>query len=253
VGEPLKRSVGLLSAEVSINQPMIRLIILISLILLPICRGVGCSRIYPYNLSELFRADQIVRATAVKYIIPPDPNTWTTGVPPSTIEFKIEEKIWGVDVPNIIVLNGYLTNRDDFNEVPLPYRFVRPGGRAGSCFANSYKEGAQFLLFVKRSGSGYTTDFSALGPTNEQLHSPEDPWVKWVKSYLNPCAQSDTKAADYAASSKSELEDLIAKQQEDLEKYRIAKCYLVKYGGGSPEAAPYFKVVYFYESTAVRK
>jgi len=156
-------------------------------------------------------------------------------------------------MPANIVLNGYLTDRDDFNDVPLPYRFVRPGGRAGSCFANSYKEGAQFLLFLKRSGAGYTTNISALGPTNEQLQGPQDLWLKWVKAYLTPCAPPDSEALDYSDRLKPEFESLMAKRQSDLEKYRLAKCYLVKYGTGASDADLYIKVVDSYETVPARR
>lgn len=123
---------------------------ILSTLLASVTDGNACSRWQPFRLNELFVADFIVRATAVKYIIAPVPNTRTTAVPESTIEFKVEETLWGSDVPSTILLHGYLTDTDDFNEVPLPYKFVRSGGRAGSCFANSYKQEAQFLLFVKR-------------------------------------------------------------------------------------------------------
>src|ERR1044072_3823551 len=168
------------------NRLVLRIAFVAAVMLFAAVTGYACSRGGPYRLSELFGADLIVRATADKYIVLPDPVLRTTGVPESTVEFKIEEAIRGVDVPKTIVLNGYLTDKDDFNEVPLPYKFVRPGGRAGSCFANSYKQGAQFLLFLKRSGGGYTVNFSALGPTTEQLHSHDDPWIKWVKPYRAP-------------------------------------------------------------------
>jgi hypothetical protein len=235
------------------NQLVLRIAILIGLLSCPVSGAVACSRMYEFRLGELFNADLIVRATAVRYIVSPDPDVRTTGVPASTVEFKTEEKIWGVDVPDTIVLNGYLTDRDDFNDVPLPYRFVRPGGRAGSCFANSYKEGAQFLLFLKRSGSGYTTNISALGPTNEQLQGREDPWLKWVKAYLTPCASPDSQGLNYGDRSKPELENLMAQRQPDLEKYRIAKCYLVKYGASAGEAAAYIKLVDSYETIPARK
>ena len=235
------------------TQFVFRLAILSGLISFQFSTSMACSRSYPFRLSELFSADLIVRATAVRYVVSPDPNTRTTGVPESTVEFRTEEKIWGGDAPVTIVLNGYLTDRDDFNDVPLPYRFVRPGGRAGSCIANSYKEGAQFLLFLKRRGSSYTADISALGPTNEQLHGPEDPWLKWVKAYLTPCAPPDSEGLDYGDRSKPELENLMTKPQPDLEKYRIAKCYLVKYGAVTAEAARYMKVVDSYETTPAPK
>jgi hypothetical protein len=227
--------------------------ILIGFAFCPPTIGTACSRMYSFRLGELFSADLIVRATAVRYLVSPDPNTSTTGVPESTVEFRVEETLWGVDTPEKIILNGYLTDRDDFNNAPLPYRFVRPGGRSGSCFANSYKKDSQFLLFLKRSFGGYTTNISALGPTNEQLRSADDPWVKWVKAYLSPCAAQNNQDIDYADTSKSELQGLIAKRQSDLDKYRIAKCYVVKYGAGGPGGARYIEVLNFYETIPERK
>jgi hypothetical protein len=158
----------------------------IAFLLIPVATGQACSRMRPFTLDELFNnAEIIVRATAVKYAKPPDdPRIMTTGVPDATIEFRVEEKLKGGDVPNSIILNGYLSDKDDFNEMPIPYMFVRPLGRRGSCFANTYKEGAQFLLFLKKTGDLYTPNISALGPTNEQLHSDADAWLGWVRDHL---------------------------------------------------------------------
>jgi hypothetical protein len=127
-------------------------------------------------------ADVIVRARAVEYATPPsNPNLWTTGVPDSRIHFKVIERIRGPEMSEL-VLPGYLVDRDDFNDHPPPYTFVRPGGRAGSCFANSYRAGAQFLLFLKKTKDGeFTVNWYALGPVNEQLHSDDDPWLIWVR------------------------------------------------------------------------
>ena len=148
--------------------------------------GQACSRIRPFTLDELFsNAEVIVRATAVKYVTPPtESSIMTTGIPDSTIEFRIEEELRGENLPASIILNGYLSDRDDFNDTPVPYMFVRPLGRRGSCFANTYREGAQFLLFLKKEGDLYTSNISALGPTNEQLQSSTDAWVVWVRNYL---------------------------------------------------------------------
>jgi hypothetical protein len=157
---------------------------LVFVTLFPAFRVSACSRSAPFSFDELFAADVIVRVTAVKYIIEPDPNTRTTGEPESTIEFKIEEVLKGKNLPESVVLRGYLSDRDDFNDVEVPYKFVRPNGRAGSCFANSYKEGAQFLLFLKKKEDEFTPNISALGPTNEQLRGPDDAWLRWVKEYL---------------------------------------------------------------------
>ena len=154
----------------------------------------ACSRLKgPFSFNELFVADVIVRATAVKYVVAPDPYTGTTGVPESTIEFKVEEVLKGENVPETIVLNGYLSDRDDYNDVEVPYKFVRPGGRAGSCFANTYKEGAQFLLFLKKNEESYTPNISPLGPTNEQLRGSDDEWLQWVKEYLKTHERKESK------------------------------------------------------------
>jgi hypothetical protein len=105
-------------------------------------------------------------------------------VPDSTIRFKVLEVIRGGTQPELI-LPGYLTDTDDFNDQPPPYDFVRPGGRRGSCFANSYRLGSQFLLLLQKRQSGeLTVNWYALGPVNEQLHSTNDPWLLWVQEQV---------------------------------------------------------------------
>jgi hypothetical protein len=41
-------------------------------------------------------------------------------------------------------------NRDDRNDRPVPYDFIRPGGRGGNCFALAYRPGAEYLLLLRR-------------------------------------------------------------------------------------------------------
>jgi hypothetical protein len=168
------------------HRTALLLILISATALIPLTSVKGCQRDKPFTLDELFnRAEVIVRATAVKYAKAPNQQYMTTGVPDSTIEFRIEEKLrGGAELPETITINGYLDNYDDFNEVPVPYMFVRPNGRHGSCFANTYKQGAQFLLFLKKSGDTFTPNISALGPTNEQLHSDKDAWLVWVRNHL---------------------------------------------------------------------
>jgi hypothetical protein len=134
------------------------------------------------NLKLVRDADMIVRAFAVEYASPPsNPQIWTTGVPDSKIRFKVIESISGPAVSDV-ALPGYLVDRDDFNDKPSPYTFVRPGGRSGSCFANWYRSGGQFLLFLKKTKAGdLTVNWYALAPVNEQLHSDNDPWLLWVR------------------------------------------------------------------------
>jgi len=144
----------------------------------------ACSRSGPFSFEELFVADVIVRATAVSYVSEPDLSLVTTGVPDTKLTFHVEEVLKGKYIGEILILNGYLSNDDDYNEVKVPYTFVRPNGRSGSCFANTYKEGAQFLLFLKKTKGGYTSNISALGPANEQLRGPNDPWLEWARNEL---------------------------------------------------------------------
>ena len=133
------------------------------------------------NLKLVADADAIVRATAVEYASPPASPLRTTGVPDSTVRFKVIETIRGPQMADL-TLPGYIVNKDDFNDHKPPYTFVRPGGRSGSCFANSYRAGAQFLLFLKKNSAGeFTVNWYALAPVNEQLHSDIDPWLLWVR------------------------------------------------------------------------
>lgn len=135
----------------------------------------GCSRFAPFKFDELFVADVIVRATAERYSR--EPSSASLG----EVEFKIEEVLRGKDLPATIVLNGNLSRKNDYNDMPVPYTFVRKNGRSGSCFANTYRKGGQFLLFLRKAASGYTSNISPLGPSNEQVRGEEDPWVWWTR------------------------------------------------------------------------
>jgi hypothetical protein len=143
------------------------------------CKAVPLT---PAQLST--NADVIVRATALSYAKAPEGEYWTTGMPDSTVEFRVDEVLKGEKVSSSLIINGYLKDKNDFNDRPVPYDFIRPGGRAGSCIANSYKEGAEFLLFLKKKEERLTPYWAALTPTNEQLRSSDDPWLKWVRDFL---------------------------------------------------------------------
>jgi len=148
---------------------------------------LACTRSGPVVPEEMVRtADLIVRANAVDYSQPPSSLGRTSGRPESVVHFRIEEVVKGPHVPADFYLPGYLDGENDFNELPVPYHFVRPGGTRGSCFANSYRQGGDYLLVLKLVGNAYTADWYALGPTNEQLHSDDDPWLQWVRSQVGP-------------------------------------------------------------------
>jgi hypothetical protein len=82
-------------------------------------------------------------------------------------------------VPQEFQLLGYPSDRDDFNGGPVPYTLV-PKAKA-SCYSRFYRTGAEFLLVMKKRDSGYTVEWYAAGPVNEQLHSADDPWLAWVR------------------------------------------------------------------------
>ncbi len=152
--------------------------------------ALSCSRGKPFSYDELFAADLIVRATAEKYVSEPDLTLMTTGVPDVQIEFRIDEILKGKERLEAILLNGYLFEKDDYNDQKLPYTFVRKNGRSGSCFANTYKKGGSFLLFLKKTQTGYTPNISALGPTNEQLRGTDDAWLLWTRDEVEKREQS---------------------------------------------------------------
>ena len=151
--------------------------------------ALACTRVSPVTATEMIRgADAIVRVLAKEYAIPPaSATTRTTGMPDSRIRFEILEVIRGQGLKSQIILPGYLSNEDDFNDQAPPYSFVRPNGRSGSCFANTYRSGAQFLLVLKKAtDADYTVNWYALGPVNEQLRSENDPWLLWVRREARP-------------------------------------------------------------------
>jgi hypothetical protein len=154
-----------------------------SMLLLTTNSVQACRAFVPPPEILVQEADVIVRATADSYDKAPEGNIQTTGIPESTIKFKVAETLKG-EISELILINGYLTDKDDYNDVSVPYRFVRKGGRSGSCFANSYKEGADFLLFLKKRDGKLTVYWRALAPVNEQLRSNDDEWLLWVKNQL---------------------------------------------------------------------
>jgi len=145
----------------------------------------ACQRISSVSVFDVVdRADLIVLATAAEYALAPEGDRWTSGEPSSRIKFAVKEMLRGPNAMLMFELKGYLGDRNDFNDHDAPYTFVRPGGRGGSCYANTYRRGALYLLFLKKHADGYTVNWNALAPVNEQLHSETDPWLFWVKGYL---------------------------------------------------------------------
>jgi hypothetical protein len=145
----------------------------------------ACSRTTPVPAPDalIARASAIVVATAARYAIEP------AGTGRGRIEFHIERVLRGSELLPAqgrapLLLEGTLTQRDDFNDRPSPYDFVRPTGRRGSCFADEYRQGARFLLLLGPDRTGALTPYwEALAPTNEQLHPGDDPWLAAVRRF----------------------------------------------------------------------
>jgi hypothetical protein len=109
------------------------------------------------------------------------------------VRFTVLKVLKGTLPPGELVFNGELTAEDDPNDRPVPYDFVRPGGRAGNCFALGYRRDADYLLLLRRGdhpayaqSKELTPCWSPLAPTNEQLFGGgEDPWLVWVVRQLS--------------------------------------------------------------------
>lgn len=193
----------------------------------------ACSRTWRTKLLDIYQADAIVRVTALEYAAPPAPSSsWTNAIPESTVRFRVEEVLRGSPFPAELVFQGLLEDQDDFNDRPLPYRSVRRGGRSGSCFANSYRPGAGYLLFLRKDYDGYTPYWNALMPVNEQVRGADDPWVDWVRAYLSPCVAPGGRGAELGELPRAEMQAMEERPGSDLDRYRLAKCWVARFGEG---------------------
>ena len=105
-------------------------------------------------------------------------------LPQSLVFFTVLEVIdsGSVAVPTSLAFDGRLTDKPDFNTGTVPYRWVRPDGLSGACFAYSYQRGGEFLLLLTGSTlKALTPYWAALQPTNDQVRGATDPWIAWVR------------------------------------------------------------------------
>ena len=98
----------------------------------------------------------------------------------SPIKMSVIEVVKGEFKAKTVTVDGQTAQYDGGNDGPVPYDFVRKGGRHGNCHAFDYKAGGQFLLLLK-SGK---VNWAALAATNEEVSGSKDPWVVWVKDRL---------------------------------------------------------------------
>src|SRR5262245_7330818 len=111
-----------------------------------------CSRVGPPPSAERLVDDAEVMARVRAEGLSSTPGR--TGIflaaSPTQVRFAILELLKGRLSSSAIEFNGSLTERDDRNDRPVPYDFIRPGGRGGNCFALAYKAGAEYLLLLRR-------------------------------------------------------------------------------------------------------
>jgi hypothetical protein len=132
----------------------------------------------------------VARAAVIVVAVARRPETPPAWPAPPLIEFHVQSVLRGNGrlepeyIPSPLLIEGTLTQRDDFNDRPSPYDFVRPTGRYGTCFTREYREGARYLLLLNKSATGALTPYWApLAPTNEQLHPGDDPWLVAVRRF----------------------------------------------------------------------
>lgn len=100
------------------------------------------------------------------------------------VKFKVQEIIKGENVPPYLMINGSLTENDGFNRGVVPY-WNTGRSTGGLCHNYKYKNGGEYLLLLKESKGQLIPYWRSLAPVNEQIHSADDEWVKWVKEHLN--------------------------------------------------------------------
>ena len=100
------------------------------------------------------------------------------------MNFEVLEVLKGKLPEGGLLLHAYLGDEDDFNDDPVPYEIARHNGRRGSCYANTYREGGQFLLLLREDENGYTPNWCPMCPVNEQITGRFDPWLRWVRASL---------------------------------------------------------------------
>lgn len=122
---------------------------------------------------------------------PKNPNAITTGIPDSTVHFHVLEVIRG-DARTDFTLPGYLSDKDDFNDRPSPYNFVRSPqpvtGRplhwvlwANRLFAMAALGLVAGLLHFR------IRDFRLLENMNQELHTALDE-IKTLRGILLICS-----------------------------------------------------------------
>jgi hypothetical protein len=165
--------------------------ILVSLVTLNlvVTPPVPCGGVYGDPVKLTREADVIVRVKAREQFDELTESQLRAAPPLSrifrtSIRFEVLESLKGQSPGRTLSFEGQWSQRDDRNDRPVPYNFVRPEGRGGDCFARRYKQGAEYLLLLRDRGGRLTPYWAPLGPTNEQLFGDDDKWLAWIRQQL---------------------------------------------------------------------
>jgi len=177
-----------------VRRLFMRTHVILAILILFTFDAEACQPIAPIPSAEelVAAADVIVRAEAIAVERLPgairEPS-FENGF--GRVTLAVKEVLKGSFVPETMTVTGYFESVDDANDRPVPYDYVRPGGRHGNCYALSYRLGAEYLLMVKKvdrsvipTGTELSPYWSPLAPTNEQILEPRDPWLAWVRDQL---------------------------------------------------------------------
>jgi hypothetical protein len=99
----------------------------------------------------------------------------------AVVRFTPIEWLRGSVAADSLAFPGQFVDRDDFNSRSVPYQIVRRSGQRGLCFAMEYRQGAEYLLLLRRASTGLSIRWMPLAPLNEQVRGHDDPWVNWVR------------------------------------------------------------------------
>lgn len=132
---------------------------------------------YRYTVPQI--REMVLQSDAIARVIAVD----TTRIDEHpNVRFRTTEVLRGPLTQTQLTDEGYFVDEDGFNTLSVPYQLVRRAG--GSCFATSYRQGAEYLFLLKRREDRLTPYSVPLGPTNEQIRGDDDPWLQWVREQL---------------------------------------------------------------------
>ena len=154
------------------SSQLIHNLLLVYLLFIGVETAQACTSIPTTPKHIVQNAEIVVRATPIE------------NVGNERVKLKVTEVIKGANVPDTLIIYGFLSKEDGFNRGTVPYQTAYKKG-GGLCNSKRYKEGGEYLLLlINRDGELTPYWGSGFAPTHEQLRASEDEWLKWVKGFV---------------------------------------------------------------------